>query len=146
MDSHPDLESELRALLRSQNMRATSVRLAVLSILHEHQGPMTHEQVMESLPGSKFDRASVWRLLSELSEKGLLRRMDLGDRVWRYELLDACRTIESTHSHFLCGQCGEVSCLPPLELVTHEGKLPGILNHAEFTIRIEGTCGVCLTA
>ena len=146
MTTHHDIEEEIRSLLREHKMRATVVRLSVLTVLHEHQGPMTHEQIMETLPGNQFDRASVWRLLSELADKGLLRRMDLGDRVWRYEMVDACRTIEASHSHFLCGECGDVACLPPLEVRTRTGEVPQALNQAEFVIRIEGTCGSCLSA
>ena len=107
---------------------------------------MTHEQIMDTLPEGKYDRASVWRLLSELAEKELLCRMDLGDRVWRYELVDACRSIDASHAHFLCSRCGTVACLPPLEIRTQAGKLPRALNQAEFSIRIEGTCGACLSA
>jgi Fur family ferric uptake transcriptional regulator len=146
MTTHHDIEEELRGLLHEQKMRVTGVRLAVLSTLHEHQGPMTHEQIMDALSSDEYDRASVWRLLSDLADKGLLRRMDLGDRVWRYELVDACRSIDASHAHFLCGQCGDVACLPPLEIRTRGGDLPGVLSRAEFTIRIEGTCGTCLSA
>ena len=147
MGSHPDtVEQELRSLLQSQNMRVTTVRMAVLTVLHEFQGPMTHEQVMGALPDGTYDKASVWRLLSDLADKNILRRMDLGDRVWRYELLDACRSIDASHAHFLCSQCGEVACLPPLEIHTQAGELPEALRRAEFTVRIEGTCGDCMTA
>jgi Fur family ferric uptake transcriptional regulator len=145
MRFHPDtVDEELRTLLRNQKMRVTNVRMAVLTTLHDHQGPMTHEQIMEVLSEGEYDKASVWRLLSELSEKGLLRRMDLGDRVWRYELLDACRSIDASHAHFLCSQCGDVACLPPLEIRTRSGELPGALHRAEFTVRIEGICGACV--
>jgi hypothetical protein len=47
---------------------------------------MTHEQVMTDQPSGAHDRASVWRILSDLADTGLLRRMDLGDRIWRYDL------------------------------------------------------------
>lgn len=144
--AHPDTHHELRALLKAQKLRATSVRLAVLEALHEKQAPMTHQQVMTALGEDGFDKASIWRILSELSEKGLLRRMDLGDRIWRYELIDACRPIDAHHAHFLCGDCGEVTCLPPLELRTPSGELPVSLQRADFTIRIEGICGNCLEA
>lgn len=143
--SHESVENELRTLLKSHQMRVTTVRMAVLKTLHDHESPMTHEQIMESLASGSYDKASVWRLLSELAEKGLLRRMDLGDRVWRYELLDACRAVDASHAHFLCNQCGDVACLPPLEIRTRGGELPAALKRAEFTVRVEGVCGDCRT-
>ena len=105
---------------------------------------MTHEQIMKALPDGVYDKASVWRLLSDLAECGLLRRMDLGDRVWRYELLDACRSITDDHPHFLCEGCGEVSCLPPLEVRAKDGVLPVALHGAEFRVRVMGRCASCI--
>ena len=143
---HDHHEDELRGLLRAKGLRATSVRMAVLGALHDRKSPMTHEQVMDSLSGGTFDRATVWRILADLADAGIMHRMDLGDRVWRYELLDACRPVEDDHAHFLCEACGLVSCLPPLELRTQEGSLPEILRGADIRVRVTGTCVTCVTA
>ena len=107
---------------------------------------MTHEQIMASLPAGAFDKASVWRILSDLADHRILRRMDLGDRVWRYELLDACRTVTDDHPHFLCEACGDVSCLPALEVRAINGTIPDILLNANFHVRVTGTCGACVDA
>lgn len=145
MSSHVDsVRNEVRALLHRKGMRATASRLAVLVALHEHQGPMTHEQVMAVLPDGVHDKASVWRILAHLAEEGLLRRMDLGDRTWRYELDDACRSVADGHPHFLCEACGEVSCLPPLVLRSQDGTVPEALRGAEFRVRVMGLCPDCV--
>ena len=104
---------------------------------------MTHEQIMSDLPAGTIDKATVWRLLSALSELDILRRMDLGDRVWRYELLDSCRRVEDYHSHLLCEDCGSVSCLPYLEVRTRDGNIPAALRGADFRIRVMGRCVDC---
>ncbi|MDG1480657.1 MAG: transcriptional repressor [Myxococcota bacterium] len=124
-------------------MRSTAARIAVLVALHEQKGPMTHEQVMATLPAGAFDKASVWRILSDLTDCSMLRRMDLGDRIWRYELQDACRTVTDDHPHFLCEACGNVSCLPPLEVRARNGTLPAVLLNAEFHVRVMGRCATC---
>ena len=140
---HESVTEELRAVLKSHGMRVTTVRMAVLRSLHDQGSPMTHEQIMTSLSDGSYDKASVWRLLSDLADKGVLRRMDLGDRVWRYELLDVCRGVEPSHAHFLCNACGHVACLPPLVIRTQAGHVPLALSEAQFTTRFEGTCGDC---
>lgn len=104
---------------------------------------MTHEEVMGRLAPGLYDKASVWRVLSDLAGVGIVRRMDLGDRVWRYELHDACRTVTDDHPHFLCESCGDVTCLPPLEVRARDGSLPKTLLDANFHIRISGNCGKC---
>ena len=141
-----NVRAEVRGLIRDRGMRATAARIAVLVTLHENQGPMTHEQVMGCLPSGVYDKASVWRVLSDLAGVGILRRMDLGDRSWRYELYDSCRTVTDDHPHFLCEECGNVTCLPSLEVRARDGNLPEALVNADFRIRIAGTCGDCAAA
>ena len=143
-NSIQDVQAEARSLLKTQGMRATSQRIAVLVVLHERRAPMTHEEVMGVLSSGLYDKASVWRVLSDLVGVGVVRRMDLGDRVWRYELNDACRAVTNDHAHFLCDTCGDVTCLPPLEVRAVEGGLPKALLDADFQIRISGNCGPCL--
>lgn len=137
------IQDEVRALLKNQGMRATAQRLAVLLVLHEQKAPMTHEEVMGLLSAGLYDKASVWRVLSDLAGVNIVRRMDLGDRIWRYELHDACRTVSDDHPHFLCESCGDVACLPPLEVRARDGGLPAALLDADFHIRISGKCGDC---
>ena len=140
------VQTEVRGLLKEQGLRATAQRIAVLVILHEKKRPMTHEEVMGLLAPGLYDKASVWRVLSDLAGVGIVRRMDLGDRVWRYELHDACRTLADEHPHFLCESCGEVTCLPPLEVSARGGGLPEFLAGAEFHIRVTGSCKECVQA
>ncbi len=140
------LQSELRGQLKSHGLRATGLRLAALQVLHDRATPLTQEQVLSGLPVGVFDPASLWRALAELAEKGVLRRMDLGDRVWRYELVDACRSISPDHAHFLCDDCGVVRCLPPVQLVASQGALPAVLQGAQLKLRVSGRCAQCVAA
>ena len=143
MSSDAHVQTEVRDLLRSKGLRGTASRIAVLVALRKQAGPMSHEQLMATLGPNGHDKASVWRILSDLADAGILRRMDLGDRIWRYELRDTCRAVTEEHAHFLCESCGEVSCLPPLELRAAGGALPPQLLGAQFQVRVMGTCARC---
>jgi Fur family ferric uptake transcriptional regulator len=138
------VREEVRTIIRSQGLRATNPRVEVLVVLHENARPMTHDQVMSNLPEGTGDKASIWRLLADLSEHGVLRRMDLGDRVWRYELHDSCRSVTNDHPHLLCTDCGEAFCLPMLEVRDKDGALPAQLQGTDFRIRIMGRCAECV--
>ena len=139
-----NMEVEARMLLRQKGLRATTQRLAVLAVLRDHKKPISHEQVMGCLAKGQFDKATVWRVLSDLVGVEIVHRMDLGDRVWRYELLDVGQTLGHDHAHFLCNACGEVTCLPPLELRAKDGTLPTALIHADTRLQISGNCGDCV--
>jgi Fur family ferric uptake transcriptional regulator len=141
---HEGVHEELRALVRDRGLRATSARLAVLFQLHERGAPMTHEEVMEAVGHAAIDKATVYRILADLARVDVLVRMDLGDRVWRYELRDPCRDVSAHHPHFLCDTCSRVVCLPGLELRPAASNLPSALLGADITLRATGRCGACV--
>ena len=99
-----------KARLREAGLRCTAARLAVLSHLMGATGPKTHAEVSDSLTDRGFDRATIYRNLTELTEARIVSRVELGDHVWRFELRRG-HGHGQDHPHFLCTTCGEVSCL-----------------------------------
>ena len=115
--SKPDAGSidALKSLVRGAGLRCTTARLAVLEHLSCATGPQTHAEVSEALDHRGFDRATIFRNLTELTEAKLVTRVDLGDHVWRFEAkrhggADG-HGHGGDHPHFVCTSCGEVSCL-----------------------------------
>ncbi|MGH7136245.1 MAG: Fur family transcriptional regulator [Pirellulales bacterium] len=111
----PSLD-EVRKLIRDQGLRGTPARLAILRRMFSARRPMTHAQVADELAPQGFDRATIYRNLVELADVGLLHRLELGDHVWRFELRQSADQGNSDHTHFLCVDCGDVSCVPDLSL------------------------------
>lgn len=104
-----------RTRLREAGLRCTAARLAVLAHLMEATGPKTHAEVSDSLADRGFDRTTIYRNLTELTEATIVSRVELGDHVWRFELRRA-GTHGQDHPHFLCTTCGEVSCLDDVDV------------------------------
>ena len=102
-----------KARIREAGLRCTAARLAVMDHLGSAGGPRTHAEVSEALASLGFDRATIYRNLTELTEKNLLSRVELGDHVWRFEIKrpGAHGAPGEEHPHFLCTTCGEISCL-----------------------------------
>jgi len=113
------LMSQLRSTIRNSGLRSTAPRVAVLQYLRDTSKPMTHAEICEALEEKGFDRATLYRNLIDLTEVGLLSRTDVGDHVWRFELRrEGQRGHRSEHPHFMCTDCGEVSCLPGVKLAS----------------------------
>lgn len=133
----------LRALLRTVGLRCTAARLTVLHHLVEARGPLTHAEVADALSAAGFDRTTIYRNLTELTEAGLVSRMELGDHVWRFELRRAASKggAAENHPHFVCTSCGEVSCLDDVNVsITPRG---GAGIHRVREVLLKGTCGAC---
>ena len=133
-----------RKRIRDAGLRCTDARLAVLEYLDVAASPQTHAEVAEGLTSFGFDRATIYRNLVELSESGLLSRVDLGDHVWRFEARASGKSHEQDHPHFVCVDCGEVSCLSAVSvsISTKPGaKAAPIRDVTE--VLLKGHCGQC---
>lgn len=142
----PLSDSALRETLRTAGLRATSPRVAVLRALQGEGGPTTHAEVFATLAEHGWDRATLYRNLVDLTEAGLLRRVDLGDHVWRYELVGSdvgAAHGEAQHPHFLCTACGDLACLPNVHVELPATGVPAAMTHGSVSIQFRGVCDRC---
>jgi Fur family ferric uptake transcriptional regulator len=135
---------ELKDLLRSHDLRATAPRLAVLRCLHEASTPASHAEIAEKLAPEGWDRATVYRNLNDLSDASIARRTDVGDHVWRFELVREGAEHGDAHPHFVCDECGVVACLPEgsVEIKATRGG-PVRLKERVHEIQLKGRCERC---
>jgi Fur family transcriptional regulator, ferric uptake regulator len=136
--------SEWAGALHSAGLRRTGARVAVLAQLEAASAPLTHGDLVEMLGHLGYDRATLYRNLMDLVGAGLVTREDLG-HLWRFELVrGASRDHRSEHPHFLCNECGEVSCLPDgaVHVVPIRGA-PRALRRRSIEVQIKGRCDAC---
>jgi Fur family transcriptional regulator, ferric uptake regulator len=139
----PDLDA-IRKTIRDAGLRSTHARVAVLNRLQATEGPLTHAEIADELAPFGYDRATIYRNLVELAEAGLLSRMELGDHVWRFELRRDSEDHEADHTHFLCVDCGGVSCITGLALKTAVSLVGKRTTVGEVTeVLLKGHCKRC---
>lgn len=139
------LMSQLRSTIRNSGLRSTAPRVAVLQHLQHTSTPMSHAEIFDALEEKGFDRATIYRNLIDLTEVGLLSRTDVGDHVWRFELRrEGQRGHQSEHPHFMCTDCGEVSCLPDVNVrISPARGIPRALAAQNVVIHMKGLCDRC---
>jgi len=134
-----------RDRIRAAGLRATPARIAILRLLEKSDTPLTHAEVAGQTTTRGADVSTVFRALNEMAEGGLLHRMELGDHVWRYEV---ARSEEGKdhplHPHFLCVDCGTITCLGEVE-VDRVPKLSNAIGRVgELTeVLLKGHCKSC---
>jgi len=135
-------DDQSRDDLRQAGLRATAPRIAVLALLRSSRLPLSHAEVVSSFGDRDWDRATIFRNLKDLVRIDLARRVDRGDRVWRFEATDTVD--EHLHPHFICHDCGQVECLDDVDVDLSPGQqAPKVLGTGDFEVQIKGQCDQC---
>jgi Fur family ferric uptake transcriptional regulator len=130
--------------LSAAGYRRGGARRAILELLDEQSCALSAIEIEDALLARKREvsRASVYRVMDELEEIGLVQRVEIGQGMVRYEPV---RAGPGHHHHLVCDHCGR------LEPFTDDGlerairrlsdRLP--LRVSEHEIVIHGACETC---
>lgn len=91
--------NDFPSLLRTNDLRATPSRLALLRALEKDDQPVTVQELLKRLPKGT-DRVTTYRALEQFAEKGLVRVIRI-ENASRYEL----RHEHDDHHHVVCIKC-----------------------------------------
>ena len=135
---------EIKSQIRSKGLRVTSARLAVLKLFFEAKNPLSHGNVVNLLQKNIGDQATLYRILVKFKEVGLLRIASKANGINRYELFkDSQDKFQQKHPHFVCDDCGAVSCLPETTVVIEKND-SWYQSLSLAQMQFIGTCQLCL--
>ncbi len=92
------------ALLRQRGMRATTSRLAVLSVLKKSKYPMSAHDVAKAVRTKKVDMVTTYRTLESFTSSGVAVQVDLQRGRAYYELREG----RNDHHHIVCINCNKI--------------------------------------
>lgn len=128
---------------KERGLRRTKALEVLIATLLEKNLPMTLAELAEHPSLSELcDRATVFRLLQRLTEKGIIRRLGLHERAAYFSLL-----IPGRHQDFLiCTSCGDMEPIKaacPVHAL--EKEIASTTGYANLYHELEffGTCPQC---
>jgi Fur family ferric uptake transcriptional regulator len=141
-------------IIKQAGLKSTASRLEVISVLVNHNDPLTHHDILKQLPDN-FDRVTLYRVLDWLLQNGITHRVVGEDRVWRFQLNGRHKTVfdkapasnqkdlgQHSHAHFQCSDCGKIFCLehvyPKLS-----NTIPADFDVDSVELNIKGKCANC---
>jgi Fur family ferric uptake transcriptional regulator len=132
-------------MLEVRGVDPTPLREAVLRSVGEEQRPLSAAEIMAAVQDRmSINKATLYRILDLLVEKGLVKRLSAGDRAFRYGMGETQN--HPDHPHFVCSACGMMECLGPHLLPSDVKNLGNkgnrVINNVE--LRFEGICESCL--
>jgi len=135
------LMKNYRLLLENASLKTTPARLAVLSFLNENSDPLSAESIFDHVAGehSPADRATIYRILETFFQKGIIKRLELGEGKYRYELTG------EEHHHLICESCGKIEDISDCNISEFEKEIG---RKKKFTVRRHsleffGLCSDC---
>lgn len=150
-DDMPNNQEQFKALLRTNGLKVTNQRIAILEVLNNRPGKhLTAEEIYDCVRGEYPDigLATVYRTIQLLSELNLIDKLNLDDGYVRYEI-GAKNQEESSHHHhhLICLECGDVYAFQDDLLETLENRIKEtlgfeVLNHE---VKLYGHCDKCIT-
>lgn len=130
--------------LRSLGRRVTRQRLAVLQVVTAHPhvtAEVILEQAQEELPG--LSEQSVYQVLADLTEIGMLRKLQTPGSPARYEI-----RVGDNHHHVMCIHCGaveDVACVVGHAPCLDPSETAG-MRIVAADVLFRGVCVDCATA
>jgi Fur family ferric uptake transcriptional regulator len=135
-------EEAVRAL--EEHGRTGGARRAVVELLGRQDCCLTAQQIFDELRGGgrRVGIATVYRVLEQLSERGLVQRVDVGAGTARYE---AALPSGEHHHHLVCDDCGKVEAFADdeLEAVIHDVERRTGYSIAGHDVVLRGACREC---
>lgn len=133
------------ALLRERGLKATPIRLHLLSILKSvHHRAQSVEDLASSLKKRKLkaDRVSLYRSLAQMEKVGLLEKRSLSSQRMGYEL--AASDDDHCHHHIVCRSCDRVDLVPECQK-KHLSGLAKKLGYQllDHQLELQGLCRKC---
>lgn len=128
---------------RTAGLRRTRALEDVLRMLIDAHRPLTLGDIASSKQlRSGADQATVYRLLTKLEERGIIRRLGLHDRSAYYTIIHP-----GEHNDYLiCTKCGtieklDISC--PVEALEHEIEKQSGFSKLYHELEFFGVCPKC---
>lgn len=140
-----NVANDYSALLRARGFRATRGKMLILKSLETSHHPVSVGELLGKLK-NKIDTVTVYRALEDMTDAGLVRKVDLQHPHAHYEFVDSARH----HHHLVCKMCGKVEDVESCDPKHLEGR---VLKKSKMFASIEthameffGLCDECINS
>jgi Fur family transcriptional regulator, ferric uptake regulator len=142
-----DWATHARDVLQQAGHHKGAARNEMIELLARQDCALSALEIEDALRRSErgeraVGRASVYRVLELLQEHGLVNRLDVGDGIARYELVDPAG---AHHHHLLCEECGQLVPFHDRDLERSIERLSRRLGFRtdDHEVVLRGNCARC---
>ena len=130
--------------LEDAGFRSGGARRAVVDLLGRQNCCMSAQEIFDSLRRARrpVGIASVYRALETLADLRLVKRIEAGDGIARFE---PARPDGDHHHHLVCRDCGKVEAFSDVRLERAIEQLASRVDYAidGHDVTLRGECPTC---
>ena len=139
-------ENIFRGYLRDRRLKYTPERRSLLQEVLGNDGHFEAEQLLIALRQSphRVAKATVYRTLPLLVNCGILRQVQFGDKLTRYEHTFG----QDTHDHLVCRRCRRIIEFNNSEILELRARIAAAhrFHATSHRLQITGLCAECTRA
>ena len=139
-------ETATNERLAEAGFRRGGARAAVVALLDEQSCALSAYEIEELLAAREraVGRASIYRILEQLDELGVVSKVELGQAQARYEPIRP----DHHHHHLVCRACGDVVPFTDdaLEDAIHRLSTAANFEVTGHDVVLHGSCAACRAA
>ncbi len=138
------LLEQFKALLKSNNLKFTSQREAILKTLYEHPDHFTPENlyllIKQNDPNSNVGITTVYRTLNLLEENEIATSISFGAQGKKFELGN-----KPHHDHLICEKCGKIVEFEDAQIEQLQEKIAKLYDFklTNHLMQLYGICQEC---
>lgn len=138
------LLSAAEEILKFYNIRATDIRIDILKIFLLEQKALGYNELKKKVKKTN-DKVTVYRTIYLFLQKGILHKVNDGDRESKYALImhnnQLTNNINPDHLHFKCLKCHKLICLT--NTTVSFNNMPQNFQIKKLSLLAEGICDSC---
>ena len=144
MHQHPQT-TPVHEALRTHGFRVTTTRVKLLTLLEKAGTPLSIQMILSLWKEKLPDHTTLYRSLTDLSNVGIVRRVDLNTGTAHFEYTPD----RPHHHHIVCTDCGSIEEIEDCPIGTLEEKIT--VKSLQFSIinthnlEFFGRCHVCIS-
>ena len=142
--AYEELLETFKTLLKSNNLKFTSQREAVLKTLYDNPEHFTPENlyllIKEKYPKANVGVTTVYRTLNLLEENHIVTSISFGSQGKKFELGN-----KPHHDHLICEKCGKIIEFEDEQIEQLQEKIANIYNFklTNHLMQLYGICQEC---
>jgi Fur family ferric uptake transcriptional regulator len=139
-----DWSEHVHSVLSQEGLKRGGARERVIELLADQSCALSAVEIEDTLrsSGHPAGRASIYRVLELLVDRGLVERVALGDGQARFEAVDPSG---EHHHHLVCDRCGALVAFddPGLEHAIHSLSERLGVKVESHDVLLRGACERC---